>query len=152
MASNVWLWIFGAIFIAAINAWFRQQGETKNRTRQEIATSVAEIKRLVSEIESDARMYYELSGADPNALRLAAVIKSNIHRLGTQAHVCSRQFPGCVLPTRVKQFRQAVTGGDFDGHLRTQKLPNDPVFDQISAAARNIELDLDSSYQKHFQK
>lgn len=152
MASNIWLWIFGAIFVAGINAWFRQHGEAKKRTRQEIADSVAEIKRLVTEIEDDARKYFELSGSDPTALRIAAMIRSKIHRLGTQAHVCSTHLPGCVLPTRVKQFRQAVTGGDFDSHLRDQKLPGDPVFDQISAAARNIELDVDSNYQRHFQK
>ncbi|MBL0144030.1 MAG: hypothetical protein IPP91_18485 [Betaproteobacteria bacterium] len=152
LADYPGLALLGVVLSIWLTAAVRQWGESKKRTRQEVADYIAGIKRLVLEIEAAAEEYYLLPGADPSAAKLSSDIKRKLHQVATQSQICSGHIPGCALVVLVKRYRQIVTGGEFDRRLRNQKQPGDSLFEEISAAARNVELDLDSHYKKCFQR
>ena len=100
---------------------------------------VGSFVEAVQQIAQDAVRYYQLDGANAQALVLSQTLKSGINTLASVIEALKAS--GVELDpgdSSLKVFRQVVTGGLFDTLTRAALLPGAPIFELIANSSASL--------------
>ena len=118
----------------------------RRETRNDLRTAVSSFADAVQEVSDAAVAFYKLAGNAPQAMSLAATIRSKISSLAD--HIAILRNAGLELDADelLKRFRQTVTGGDFES-LSRQSLPNGSqgfvkIAQDAQALTRVVQLEM----------
>ena len=106
----------------------------KRETRKEVRASLLELYRILDEIEDAA---YEYHTTDGDAGKARKIVRA-IHQIAPRI-IMAKRGPIKFHYTRVlADFRRAITFENFDTAAFKRKQPEDPFFDAIAAAKREL--------------
>ena len=133
--------------IIVILGWLVVERFARRReTRNDLRTAVSSFSDAVEEVNVAAVTFYKLAGNSPQAMSLAATIRSKIGSLAD--HIAILRDAGLKLDADelLKRFRQAVTGGDFES-LARQSLPDGSqafvkIAQDAQALTRIVQLEM----------
>jgi len=107
--------------------------------RSEIRELLKITRELLTKTEKDAFNYWTSAGKPDESRILAFDIKQNLNRLSHAANVLNRHSENFRVLDVMKQYRQAVTGGSFEGASRAALNRGDERLMDIAATA--VEFD-----------
>jgi hypothetical protein len=114
--------------------------------RADIRSLIGAFRENVDAIVSDGIAYYQMPGASPQAMTLAALIKARLQSLNDQILAMREVGLPINVDQQLKSFRRAVTGGEFETFNRAAEPTNSHVYAAITSAgstlANAVQLEL----------
>jgi hypothetical protein len=118
----------------------------KRETRKEVRASLLEVYKLLDEIEDAAYEYHSTDGDAGKARKIVRAIQQIAPRI-----IMARRGPIKFKYTKaLADFRRAITFSNFDTSAFERKRPEDPFFDQIAAAKRELITALEQAYAQAY--
>lgn len=118
--------------------------------RGELRAKIDDATRLSRLIEHDAHEYFVLDATDPRALALERTIHRGFTTLSTVQYDIDSSLPGAYAGTCYRRYKKTVTIGDFQSERRLARSHADSLLDDISAAARLFEQNLERAFRTEF--
>lgn len=133
--------IIGWIYVARDND-AREQ-------RKEVRALLNEIGKYIMEIEELAYKYYALpaSSSQEEGKRLKRDIKRLASRISTLKNI-NKEFD---LNIELNDYRQVITGRDFDTSHRPERMHNDAIYHEISDSAVKLNNAMENLYAKSYK-
>lgn len=132
-------------WLLVIGGWAFVSRSIGRRERQkEIRALLSEIRTLVLQIEEKAHSY--LASAALNSGNQAMVIKRDLKRLGGMVSTLKQLNTKFDLSNELNEFRQIITGRDFESSERKERPYNDAIFLEVSEAAVKLTSAMETMY------
>lgn len=139
----------GLSCVLVIVGWAVISRSMSRRERQkDIRTLLSEIRILVLQIEEEAHDYH--ASAALNSEKKAMVIKRDLKRLGCIVSTLKQLNAKFDLGTELNEFRQIITGRDFESKERKERSYNDAIFVEISEAAVKLTSSMETMYARSY--
>ena len=132
-----------------IFGWFFVSRNIDGRERRkETRALLSEIRILVLQIEDKAHEYH--ASVAFNSEKNAMMIKRDLKRLGGIISALKGLNAKFNLSNELHEFRQIITGRDFESKERKERLYNDAIFVEISEAAVKLTSAMEAMYARSY--
>lgn len=129
--------------MVAVGGWIIVERFAKARERR--AEQRELVKLFVAEVQAITALameFWELPGKEPKAQRLANAIRAQMQGLSSQLIVMKAAGLNGTHDAALKDFRMAVTGGDFDSKKRAAITGESSLPQEISTFAETLSADV----------
>jgi hypothetical protein len=151
---EIWKW-FVSIGGVGVLAWLAQRFISRRDTRNDVRRSESRAKidaaiELIRVIEAAALDYFQLDATDGRCRSLEISMKSLLTRLSSDCVHIEKLLPKVHACQLNRCYKQALTLNDFESAQRVARAGNDPLFENISEKARDLERALSRAFEKEF--
>jgi len=136
------------VIVGWIVVW---RGQNWQQHRREVRELIAKIGETSHSVEEKAQRYLTLPGDDKEAATLAVAIKRDFKHLSGQLRRLQLTWPSVSYLDRLIEFRQTVTGGDFETRDRQALDVNSIRAFDASTAADELLGELEQQFVAEFQ-
>lgn len=129
----------GLAAAVAIVGWIIVERFARARERRaDLRALTNSFRDTIDDILSDATKYYQIAGGTPEAGALAISVKSKLALLPEQLAVLSDAGLPMEVGDQLKQFRQAITGGEFESAGRLPSEAGSQIFVNMAASGQHL--------------
>ena len=134
-------------WVLIVAGWMVINNQNNRReTRKEVRASLLELYKFLDEIEDSAYEYHTTDGDTGKARKILRAIQQIAPRI-----IMARRGPIVFHYTKaLTNFRRAITFENFDTSTFERKRPEDPFFDAIAAAKRELITALELAYSQAY--
>lgn len=134
-------------WILIVAGWMVVNSQNNRReTRKEVRASLLELYKLLDDIEDAAYEYHTTDGDAGEARKIVRAIQQIAPRI-----IMARRGPIKFQYTKpLATFRKAITFENFDTSKFERKQAEDPFFDAIAAAKRELITALELAYSQAY--
>ncbi len=137
-----WLSLAPALIAAGVVVfgwWIVERFARARERRADLRALTNSFGDAIDGVLSDATKYYQTEGVSAEAVALAMSIKSKLSLISEQITVLRDAGLNIEVSDQLKQFRQAVTGGEFESATRGALQGNQQIFVSMAAAGQNLD-------------
>lgn len=129
----------GLAAAVAVVGWIIVERFARARERRaDLRALTNSFRDTIDDILSDASAYYQMAGTAPEAGALAISIKSKLSLLPEQLAVLADAGLPIEVGDQMKQFRQAITGGEFESAGRKPSQAGSQIFVAMAASGQHL--------------
>lgn len=138
-------------WLLVIFGWFVvSRSNDRRETRKELRALVDAIRKATIEIETAAHEYFRVEAASSG--HQGMILRRDILRLSGLLTTLKAADPRFDIGQSLMEFRQTITGGDFDSAERKARVPADRLFLEISSAAQTLLENLESAFAQAYPR
>lgn len=120
--------------------------------RADLRALTLSFRDTIDDVLADATKYYQIAGSAPESGALAISIKSKLALLPEQLSVLADASLFIEVGDQMKQFRQAVTGGQFESTLRAPSSAGSEIFVSMAASGQHLNRAVQLSLYRELVK
>ena len=128
--------------------YFLSRDNDRRERRKEVRALLNEIRNSILSVEDQAYEYYNTHAQASQ--KLARKIKRDLKHLAGMITTLKNLNPNFDLDNLFNQYRQNLTGHDFESAARTERSPNDALFAEISESAVQLTSAMETMFQKSY--